>query len=76
MVLSIQLAGILLSRVLPLLCVTGPSLQTTCEAVQPTKLQPCRVLYGSFRRLGVPYFGVLITRILLFRGPYNKDPTI
>ena len=25
---------------------------------------------GSFRKLGVPYFGVLITRILLFRVPY------
>ena len=30
---------------------------------------------------GVPYFGVLIIGILLFRvplfwGPYNKDPTI
>ena len=24
--------------------------------------------YGSFRKLGVPYFGVLIIRILLFRA--------
>ena len=24
-------------------------------------------IYGSFRKLGVPYFGVLIIRILLFR---------
>ena len=35
----------------------------------------------SENRGGVPYFGVLIVRILLFRGtlfwgPYNKDPTI
>ena len=27
-------------------------------------------IYGSFRKLGVPYFGVLIIRILLFRVPY------
>ena len=26
----------------------------------------CTDTYGSFRKLGVPYFG----------GPYNKDPTI
>ena len=26
--------------------------------------------YGSFRKLGVPDFGVLIIRILLFRGLY------
>ena len=26
--------------------------------------------YGSFRKLGVPYFGVLIIRILLFRVLY------
>ena len=31
---------------------------------------------GSFRKLGVPYFWVLIIRILLFWGSYNKDPTI
>ena len=27
---------------------------------------PALQLYGSFRKLGVPYFGVLIIRILLF----------
>ena len=27
-------------------------------------------IYGSFRKLGVPYFGVLIIRILLFRVLY------
>ena len=27
-------------------------------------------LYGSFRKLGVPYFGVLIIRIPLFRVLY------
>ena len=27
--------------------------------------------YGSFRKLGVPYFGVLIIRILLFRVLYQ-----
>ena len=39
--------------------------------------------FGTFRKLGVPYSGVLILRILLFRvlhslfcGPYNKDPTV
>ena len=26
--------------------------------------------FGSFRKLGVPYFGVLIIRILLFRVLY------
>ena len=31
--------------------------------------------YGSFRKLGVPYFGVLIKRILLFRVR-NKGPPI
>ena len=29
------------------------------------------VLYGSFRKLGVPHFGVLIIRILLFRVLYQ-----
>ena len=29
-----------------------------------------RLLNGSFRKLGVPYFGVLIIRILLFRVLY------
>ena len=28
-------------------------------------------LYGSFRKFGVPYFGVLIIRILLFRVVYQ-----
>ena len=32
------------------------------------------LLYGSFRRLGVPYFGVLIVRILLFRVLYLRPP--
>ena len=27
-------------------------------------------VFGSFRKLGVPYLGVLIIRILLFRVPY------
>ena len=27
--------------------------------------------YGSFRKLGVPYFGILIIRILLFRVLYE-----
>ena len=36
--------------------------------------------YGSFRKLGVPYFGVLIIRILLFRvitllgSPFSETP--
>ena len=29
--------------------------------------------YGSFRKLGVPYFGVLIIRILLFRVLYSSQ---
>ena len=29
---------------------------------------------GSFRKLGVPYFGVLIIRILLFRVLYQGSP--
>ena len=32
-------------------------------------LQACH--YGSFRKLGVPYFGVLMTRIPLFRVLYS-----
>ena len=36
--------------------------------------------FGGFRKLGVPYLGVLIMfpeiRGTLFGGPYNKDPTI
>ena len=32
--------------------------------------QPGRHSSGSFRELGVPYFGVLIIRILLFRVLY------
>ena len=31
---------------------------------------------GGFRRLGVPYFGVPITRILLFRVPLFSDTPI
>ena len=31
-------------------------------------------LYGSFRKLGVPYFGVLNKRILLFRGSILGSP--
>ena len=30
--------------------------------------------FGSFRKLGVPYFGVLIIRILLFRVLYLGSP--
>ena len=30
-----------------------------------------RASYGSFRQLGVPYLGVLIIRILLFRVLYS-----
>ena len=30
--------------------------------------------YGSFRKLGVPYFGILIIRILLFRVPQYNVP--
>ena len=30
----------------------------------------CQKRYGTFRKLGVPYFGVLIIRILLFRLLY------
>ena len=33
-----------------------------------TSLRP---LYGSFRKLGIPSFGVCITRILLFRVLYQ-----
>ena len=31
-------------------------------------------LFGSYRKLGVPYFGVLIVRILLFRGAVLGSP--
>ena len=36
------------------------------------------VVIWDFPKIRVPYFGVLIIRILLFRvpyGPYNRDPT-
>ena len=33
-----------------------------------------QVLYGSFRKFGVPYFGVLIIRILLFGGATLGSP--
>ena len=33
-------------------------------------LQLKSLRYGSFRNVGVPYFGVLIIRILLFRVLY------
>ena len=41
----------------------------------------CKCPYRSFRKLGVPYFGVLITRILLFRvldlGPlFSENPIL
>ena len=28
------------------------------------------IVYGSFRKVGVPYFGVLIIRVIIFRAPY------
>ena len=38
------------------------------KATAPWTLSHCySSTYGSFRKLGVPYFGVLIIRILLFR---------
>ena len=37
---------------------------------KPMVLGGPRDVLGSFRKLGVPYFGVLITRILLFRLLY------
>ena len=33
-------------------------------------------LYGSFRKLGVPYFGVLIIRILLYQDPLFLETPI
>ena len=35
---------------------------------------PIEILYGSFRKLRVPYFGVLIIRILLFRVLLYSGP--
>ena len=47
------------------------------DTLSPTKTAPDRSLiepyYESFRKLGLPYFGVLIIRILLFRVLY-QDP--
>ena len=45
-----------------------PSLTGTEERAQEgaQPLNPAQKTYGSFRKLGVPYF----------QGPYNKDPTI
>ena len=34
-----------------------------------------KALHGSFRKLGVPYFGVLIVRILLFSVLYQGPPS-
>ena len=43
------------------------ALYTKTPKVNPTS-------YGSFRKLGVPYFGVLTIRILLFRVLYWGPP--
>ena len=38
------------------------------EAPRRRSRVPCKgKLYGGFRKIGVPYLGVLIIRILLFR---------
>ena len=37
-------------------------------------VSPLYTTYGRFRKLGVPYFGVLIIRILLFRVLYIRVP--
>ena len=37
-------------------------------------MHDCCIWYGSCRKLGVPYFGVLIIRILLFRVLYWELP--
>ena len=33
-----------------------------------------RLVFWEFRKLGVPYFGILIIRILLFRGTVFGSP--
>ena len=37
-------------------------------------MYPQTAVYGSFRKLGDPYFGVLIIRILVFRVLYQRVP--
>ena len=49
----------------------GPGVDRLCHhrsIPDPVKGQPESLRYGSFRKLGVPYFGVPIIRILLFRA--------
>ena len=48
------------------ICIKKPKSETVN---QNPKLLVAK-LYGSFRKLGVPYFGVLILGILLFRILY------
>ena len=43
-----------------------------CPLLQDLKENPgSEGVYGSFRKFGIPYFGVLIIRILLFRVLYS-----
>ena len=42
------------------------------SGLQSLGLQLAQKPYGSFRKLGVPYVGVLIIRILLFRVLYSS----
>ena len=53
--------------------VWGPGVRlrfTRWGAEEQEQLRLWALSYGSFRKLGVPYFGALIIRILLFRVPY------
>ena len=48
---------------------TGPAMIVPINACAPVEAH-VRERSGSFRKLGVPYVGVLTVRILLFRLPY------
>ena len=62
---------------------TPRSMRTALPAIQPWAERGSgglgalgfrRAGDGSFRKLGVPYFGILIVRILLFRGTVLGSP--
>ena len=48
----------------------NPNTQDVPEVVRDQQGSIMGMMVGSFRKLGVPYLGVLIVRILLFRVLY------
>ena len=45
-----------------------------CAGVRAGSKKASRLRLGSFRKLGVPYFGVLIRRILVIQGTIVGSP--